>query len=195
MPANASIFLVALCYAFSVLDLRANTLVFTEYSSSLLTATLDGKEYGTVIYVEPGSWRWMASNTPVPWHVDFTLQETAWADPSAPASGQTANLLSLNLEAMGFEDIRIESNAPLPPQLPLLSNGGIQVSGLTIAGTWNYKWGNPPPWSETYDLQYIDLTAPVPDRTPTALLLMMAGAALAVLGRGDGEILNRWVVG
>jgi hypothetical protein len=90
----------ALVFSARVAAQTVPVIVFTEESSTLLTATLGGNSFGTVTLNSPDHWTWLVpSDRPNGAGGSALNPFEYWSEPGAPTSGNTLNSTFVGLRA------------------------------------------------------------------------------------------------
>jgi hypothetical protein len=143
-------------------------LVFTEESSTLLTATVGGNPFGTVTFTSLDQWTWSNPDRPSVEAI-FMGGATFWLE---PGSLTLANVVNANIVGtVGVFTIASDFDSAI--------FGNPKVSDSTVVSnfaTFDYLGGG----SETFDVQFIDKgdVAAAPDTGSTLGLLSLSVVAL-----------------
>ncbi|MHB8522266.1 MAG: hypothetical protein ACYDH9_16120 [Limisphaerales bacterium] len=166
---------------------RANTIVFTELSSSSLTVTLNGSAYGTVTPNPDGNperyqWAPPSGLSPSLGSPYLSYFPPGWADEGptyntirdTSSNGGTSDGLHLYIDS----DLQPDHQPWSPAGFQGNSDGTILSSYLMLTDAQNN--------TTTYDVQFIDLgdsPTSLPDSPQTMCLLLISGLALTGAAR------------
>ena len=178
---------VLLSLSILTIPTRADTVVFTEQSSSSLTVTLNGSPYGTVTPNPDGNsdrWEWAPPSglSPSLGSPYISYYPPGWAD--EPGTYNTIREIPQN--GVSPDGVHLYVDSDVAPDHQFWSPSGFQRQAdgtilsdyLTLSGVQNN--------AITYDVQFIDLgdsSASVPDSPQTMCLLLISGVALTVAAR------------
>jgi len=155
---------------------NSTNIVFTELSSTELTATLNGSSIGTMLNIGPDHWEWRSgqfasfafASSP------YSAAHVYWAEPENPALVNRVVLTQFDPDPstgvfnLGFD---ITSDLAGFGQEFINPNGGYGFS--VYAQGPNMQW-----WPSVYFEDLNDATDPVPEAFPTAVMLLGATGGL-----------------
>jgi hypothetical protein len=155
-------------------------LIFTEYSDTLLTATVGGNPVGVVQNLGPDDWQWGIPISPAP---TFELGNRLffyWAEPEGPAEvNGIIDLRFFPVENQLYGGMRLGSD--LDPSAFQLSPQDIAENGafgftLTIASGLG---------TSVFDIYFNDLSdsTNVPDTSSTGSLLLISAVSILALAK------------
>jgi hypothetical protein len=141
-------------------------LVFTEESSTVLTATIGGVTFGSVTPLGTDVWIWSPDKSTIG-ATDHFSSFDGWLEPG--------NAALVNVLQLGGPGLAIHSDQRVSGG-PVLADGDIMRDNFTFS----YSDGT----SETFSVQFFDLgdenVGHVPDQSSTLVLLLLAGMAMVV---------------
>jgi len=152
----------------------SSVIVFTEQSSSVLTATVGGVAFGSVTQNGADDWTWLLpANRPVVSGIDVLNPLEYWLDPESTPNTTLGNTLLSAFGLGGVGGIHISSDLDLTG-----STGQQRANGYTSLDkfTFHYVTGA----NETFSVQFNDLGdgAGVPDSSSTAGMLLLSLAVV-----------------